>query len=130
MLLYPITMEETMQFNIRLPKDLVEDMEYIAKSLKISRNHWLRVKLAELISSEIQRQKEELIRNAADKFVRGIITEQEFEHRRGFKPTKEMIEIKKKIMKQQEILQKKSRLYAKQYFDAAKKEIARLKSKR
>ena len=112
-----------MQFNIRLPKDLVKDMEYIAKNLKISRNDWLKVKLAELISREIESEKFDIYEQAEDKFVRGVITEQDFMQRKGIKPTKEMLKRRAESIKRQKILQKNSKLYSKNYFDEAKKEI-------
>ena len=45
-------MKETMQVNIRLSKKLIEDIEYITQNLKVNRNDWLKVKLAELIVKE------------------------------------------------------------------------------
>ena len=92
-------MEDTMQFNVRLPKRLVYDMEYIAQNLNISRNDWLKVKIAELISKEIEKTKLNLMETAEGRFILGMITVEEFTQRMGFKPTKEMIkERERKIL--------------------------------
>ena len=40
--------EETTQINLRLSKALVYDMEYIAETLKINRNDWLKAKIADI----------------------------------------------------------------------------------
>ncbi len=84
-------MEETTQFNIRLPKALLYDMEYIAQNLKISRNDWLKFKIAELVSNE----KLKLMENIERQFIRGTITELEFKEKAGFSPTKEMLDLKR-----------------------------------
>jgi len=107
-----------MQFNVRLPKRLVYDMEYIAQNLNISRNDWLKVKIAELISKEIEKTKLNLMETAEGRFILGMITVEEFTQRMGFKPTKEMI----KERERQILLSKRGKLSAKKYIlDIAKK---------
>ena len=41
-------MENTEQFNIRLPKSLIYDLEYITQQLKVNRNEWIRLNLAKM----------------------------------------------------------------------------------
>jgi len=86
-------MQKTTQFNIRLPKALLYDLEYIADNLKVSRNDWLRVKIAELISQERLR----ILQGAERDFVYSTISEKEFEKRTGFKPTAEMMNFRKNV---------------------------------
>ncbi len=107
-----------MQFNVRLPKKLVYDMEFIAQNLNISRNDWLKVKIAELISKEIEQTKLSIMETAEGRFILGMITAEEFRQRMGLKPTKEMI----KERERQILLSKKGKLSAKKYIlDIAKK---------
>ncbi len=111
-----------MQFNVRLPKALVEDMEFIANNIKISRNDWLKVKLAELISREIQKTKHNLIITAGDKFVRGVITDKDFKRIRGSKPNKAMEIRRNEYQEQEKKTTKNSKASLKKYLrDIAKK---------
>jgi|TARA_B100001971_G_scaffold61777_1_gene56696 hypothetical protein len=111
-------MEETMQFNVRLPKKLVYDMEFIAQNLNISRNDWLKVRIAELISKEIEKTKLSIMETAEGRYILGLITAEEFTQRMGFKPTKEMM-----VERERQIsLSKRGKLSAKKYIlDIAKK---------
>ena len=113
-----------MQVNIRLSKKLIEDIDYITQSLKVNRNDWLKVKLAELISREIGNAKSSVIEQAENKFVCGKITEQEFLQRKGFKPTRELIEQRGAYETKQKLLEKNSKSYARNYFKDVKKTIA------
>ena|SRR3989338_6474596 len=111
-------MEDTMQFNIRLPKKLVYDMEFIAQNLNISRNDWLKVKIAELISKEIEKTKLNIMETAEGRFILGMIAAEDFKEIMGFKPTKEMIEERQRQIS----LSKRGKLSAKKYIlDIAKK---------
>ena len=83
-------MNDTTQFNIRLSKALIYDMEFIAENLKISRNDWLKFRLAELIREE----KVKIMENIENKFISGLITEEQFKQKAGFKPTPEIKKIK------------------------------------
>ena len=113
-----------MQFNIRLPKKLVYDIEFIAQNLNINRNDWLKVKIAELISKEIEKTKLNIMETAEGRFILGMITIEEFTKRMGFKPTKEMIEERKRQIS----LSKKGKLSAKRYImDIANREDTRCK---
>ena len=113
-----------MQVNIRLSKKLIEDIEYITQNLKVNRNDWLKVKLAELIAKEIGNKKSEIVEQAENKFVCGKITEQEFLQRKGFKPTKELVKQRGVYETKQKLLEKNSKSYARNYFKDAKKTIA------
>jgi hypothetical protein len=81
----------TTQFNIRLSRDLIYDLEFISESLKVSRNDWLKVKLAELVSHE----KNKIIRDAEYRFIGGRISTEEFKKLTGVKPPQELLETKK-----------------------------------
>ena len=104
-------MEETTQINLRLPKDLVYDMEYIAQTLKVNRNDWLKVKIAELIAKEIKETKIGIMESAEGRFIQGTIDDKEFERRVGFKPNHWMRAAKKK----QAEMMKKGREAAEKY---------------
>lgn len=86
-------MEETTQFNIRLSKSLVFDMEYIAQNLNMNRNDWLKYKIAELINEE----KAGLMEKTEREFLSGRIDDEIFEKKMGFKPTTQLKQLKKKI---------------------------------
>ena len=86
-------MEETTQFNIRLPESLIRDMEYIAQHLKMSRNDWLKYKISELIKNEKIKIMEIIERN----FVYGRIDNEEFEKKMGYRPNPQLISLKKKV---------------------------------
>lgn len=83
-------MGDTVQVNLRLPKGLVGDLEYIAENLKIKKSDWLKVKIAELVGNELRNEKFRIYQNAEDKFIRGVINEKEYEQRKGIKPSKEL----------------------------------------
>jgi hypothetical protein len=83
-------MEKTTQFNIRLPKTMVYDMEYIAEHLNISRNDWLKFKIAEMVLKE----KLKIMNSFEERFVKGLISKDEFRKHMGFNPSPE---IRKKL---------------------------------
>lgn len=85
-----------MQMNIRLPKRLVYDMEYIAENLGVNRNDWLKVKLAELITKEVTEQKMWIQEKVEKDFIWGKVSNQEFKEKMGFKPTTELIQERKR----------------------------------
>ena len=85
-------MEETEQFNIRLPKALLYDLEFISQNIKISRNDWIRLNLAKTI----MRAKEEIIEKFEQKYIGGYLTDKEFKEFAGFNPTEGMKQLKEK----------------------------------
>ena len=87
-------MDETTQFNMRISKSLLWDLDYIAEHRKVNRNDWLRYKIADMISTEVMKIKE----SAQREYAAGRISEEEFEKRMGFKPPKELKEIRENAL--------------------------------
>ncbi|MFH1584490.1 MAG: AAA family ATPase [Actinomycetota bacterium] len=87
-------MEETTQFNMRIPKSLLWDLDYIAEHRKINRNDWLRLKIAEMISNEVIRIKEITQRE----YAAGRISEDDYIKKMGFKPPKELRNIRESAL--------------------------------
>jgi len=83
-------MEATTQFNMRISKSLLWDLDYIAEHRKVNRNDWLRYKIAEIISTEVMKIKEA----AQREYAAGRISAQEYEKKMGFKPPKELENIR------------------------------------
>lgn len=74
--------EQTTQFNIRVSKQLVDDMDFIARHLNLGRNDWLKVRLAELIKQE----KQAMIDEIQNHYVHGKIDSEEFKNLLGYNP--------------------------------------------
>ena len=88
-------MDETDQFNIRIPKALLYDLEFVSQNLKISKNDWVRYKIAEAV----QKEKEIIINKAETRFTEGLASENEFKQLTGVYPSdglKELSELRKK----------------------------------
>jgi metal-responsive CopG/Arc/MetJ family transcriptional regulator len=66
--------KSTEQLNLRIPKELVEDMDRIAKMLKVSKSEWIKIKLGELVYEE----KARLLQRYADMKDKGLISEKDF----------------------------------------------------
>lgn len=45
-------MTKTEQFNVRLPKELLEDLEKVSKILKVNKSEWIKIKLGEIVHAE------------------------------------------------------------------------------
>lgn len=71
---------DSSQYNIRMSKDLLYDLEWIAENLKINKNDWLRVRIAEIIRNEKRR----LMIEIEDSYYRGSISDKEFKEKMGF----------------------------------------------
>ena len=84
-------MEDTTQFNLRLSKNLIKDMDFIADNLNISRNDWLKVRIAELISKE----KLSILEAYETRYVQGKMTNLDFKQKTGVEPTMAMKDLKK-----------------------------------
>lgn len=85
-------MESTEQFNIRLPKVLLYDLEFISQHINTNRNDWIRLNLAKIIMNA----KEEIIGKFEEKYINGFLTDEEFKKLAGFNPTEGMKEIREK----------------------------------
>jgi metal-responsive CopG/Arc/MetJ family transcriptional regulator len=66
---------ETEQFNIRLPSDLLQDLNMVSKLLKVNKSEWVKTKLAE----EIYEEKSRLLMKLSNLYVKGMITKKEIE---------------------------------------------------
>jgi len=84
-------MENTEQFNIRLPKSLIYDLEYITQQLKVNRNEWIRLNLAKMIKTD----KEDIIWEFENKYIQGLLTDKEFKELVGFNPSEGVKELRK-----------------------------------
>jgi hypothetical protein len=116
-------MEETIQVNLRLPKELVEDLEFVAKQFKVKKSEWLKVKIAELVSRELRDEKWRLHHYADEKYIRGVISDSEYEQRKGKKPSNELKSLRSNEQKKQEYMDKHKEEYSRNYFDQLKKSM-------
>jgi len=86
-------MEETTQFNIRLAKSLLYDMEYVAQHYKISRTDWLKYRIAKFVREE----KAKIINDFERRYIGGMISQGEFKKETGIRPTDEMKDLRSKV---------------------------------
>ncbi len=101
-------MEDTEQFNIRLPKALLYDLEFVSQHVKINRNDWVRLNLAKIIMDT----KGEIIGRFEKKYVDGFLTDEEFKKLAGFNPTEGMKEVRAKELGYKEKGKEEFRKYA------------------
>ena len=66
---------ETEQFNIRLPKDLLEDLDVISSLLKVNKSEWVKTKLAE----EVHEEKSKLLMELSTLYANGIVSKKKVE---------------------------------------------------
>ena len=66
---------ETEQFNIRLPKDLLQDLNVISSLLKVNKTEWVKTKLAE----EVHEEKSKLLMELSTLYANGIVSKKEVE---------------------------------------------------
>ncbi len=83
---------ETEQLNVRLPKELIEDLELVSSILKVSKSDWMKTKLAEYVFEE----KKRLLQELSTMYAEGTITEQEVEKMVGEEMAEEMEFVKEK----------------------------------
>jgi len=81
---------ETEQFNIRMPKDLVQDLDIISKLLKVNKSEWVKTKLAE----EVHQEKNKLLMELSTLYATGMITKEKVEKLVGKDIAEEMESIK------------------------------------
>lgn len=101
---------ETEQFNIRMPKDLVQDLDIISKLLKVNKSEWVKTKLAEEVHEEKNKLLMELStlysngmidKGKIERMVgKGIADEMEFIKKKAIESAKKGIEVGKKFRKQ------------------------------
>lgn len=83
---------ESEQFNIRLSKDLLQDLALISSLLKVSKFEWVKTKLAE----DVHEEKNKLLMKLSALYAKGMITKTEIEKLIGREIADEMEFIKKK----------------------------------
>ena len=81
---------ETEQFNIRMPKDLVQDLDIISKLLKINKSEWVKTKLAE----EVHEEKNKLLMELSALYANGLVNKEKIEKLVGRELADEMESIK------------------------------------
>ena len=81
---------ETEQFNIRMPKDLVQDLDIISKLLKVNKSEWVKTKLAE----EVHEEKNKLLMELSTLYANGMISKEKIEKLVGKDIADEMESIK------------------------------------
>ena len=81
---------ETEQFNIRMPKDLVQDLDIISKLLKVNKSEWVKTKLAE----EVHEVKNKLLMELSTLYAIGMISKDKIEKLVGKEVAGEMESVK------------------------------------
>jgi len=81
---------ETVQVNFRWPKELVRDLEFVAKNLKVQKGDWVRMKLSKALSEERHNLENHIIR----RFTRGYISEEEYFEKMGKSPSKQLLNMR------------------------------------
>ena len=77
---------DTNQFNMRVSKSLLFDLEFISRATGLSKNDWVRYRLAEIIKSG----KEDLLTVLEKDFIKGRKSAAEFKEIAGFFPGNEL----------------------------------------
>ena len=81
---------ETEQFNIRMPKDLVQDLDIISKLLKVNKSEWVKTKLAE----DVHEEKSRLLMELSTLYANGMVNKEKIEKLVGKEVAGEMESIK------------------------------------
>ena len=81
---------ETEQFNIRMPKGLVQDLDIISKLLKVNKSEWVKTKIAE----EVHEEKNKLLMELSTLYANGMINKEKIEKLVGKEVADEMESIK------------------------------------
>ena len=85
---------ETEQFNIRMPKDLMQDLDIISKLLKVNKSEWVKTRLAE----EVHEEKNKLLMELSTLYAKGMIDKKKVGQLVGKDIADEMEFIKKKAI--------------------------------
>ena len=81
---------ETEQFNIRMPKALVQDLDIISKLLKVNKSEWVKTKIAE----DVHEEKNKLLMELSTLYAKGMISKGKVENMVGKDIADEMESIK------------------------------------
>ena len=92
MLLYaiPVITMQTEQFNIRMPKELMQDLDIISKLLKVNKSEWVKTKIAE----DVNEEKNKLLMELSTLYANGMISKNKIEQLVGKDIADEMESIK------------------------------------
>lgn len=82
---------ETEQFNIRLPIDLLHDLNIVSRLLKINKSEWVKSKLSE----EVYKEKNKLLMELSNLYTSGIISKKEVQSLVGKDIANQMESIRK-----------------------------------
>jgi len=66
--------KSTEQLNLRIPKELIEDLDKIASILKVNKSEWIKIKLSELVYEE----KSRLLQKYAELKDKGMLNDKEY----------------------------------------------------
>ncbi len=83
---------ETEQLNVRISKDLRQDLDVVSNLLKISKSEWIKTKLAEYIREE----KNKLLMELSTLYSNGVVSKKEIEKLVGKEIADEMEFVKNK----------------------------------
>jgi hypothetical protein len=65
--------KSTEQLNLRIPKELIADLDKIASILRVNKYEWIKIKLGELVYEE----KSKLLQKYSELKDKGVINEKE-----------------------------------------------------
>ena len=65
--------KSTEQLNLRIPKELIADLDKIASILRVNKSEWIKIKLGELVYEE----KSKLLQKYSELKDKGVINEKE-----------------------------------------------------
>jgi hypothetical protein len=65
--------KSTEQLNLRIPKELISDLDKIASILRVNKSEWIKIKLGELVYEE----KSKLLQKYSELKDKGVINEKE-----------------------------------------------------
>jgi len=66
--------KSTEQLNLRIPKELIEDLDKIASILKVNKSEWIKIKLSELVYEE----KSRLLQKYSELKDKGMLNDKEY----------------------------------------------------
>jgi len=67
--------QSTQQLNLRVPKDLLRDLDAISDILKVNKSEWIKIKIGELVYLE----KSRLLEQYASLSDKGLVSKKEYE---------------------------------------------------
>jgi hypothetical protein len=65
--------KSTEQLNLRIPKELIQDLDKIASILRVNKSEWIKIKLGEIVYEE----KNRLLEKYAEMREKGLLNDKE-----------------------------------------------------